>query len=242
MEIIFNNTKNFILDNILEDEQIDLSEIFKKQAKLISTFQPTYKTLLEMCNSFILFTQEELNEVLDEILKIDFSKEKYNDELIYELVDVLMYLISFYLEVNGFITFMVDNDNDNYIDFLKLSDTEKNNLYNYELTDNCERTKLFYQKIISKENIINENEKVIENYKNILIDINSLFMDIRKLFPERKYHKQLKDYFSDLEKCFYINSYLEDTIISYIIFLINSSLIDDINFKEYVFKKQDTFI
>lgn len=242
MEIIFNNTKNFILDNILEDEQIDLSEIFKKQAKLISTFQPTYKTLLEMCNSFILFTQEELNEVLDEILKIDFSKEKYNDELIYELVDVLMYLISFYLEVNGFITFMVDNDNDNYIDFLKLSDTEKNNLYNYELTDNCERTKLFYQKIISKENIINENEKVIENYKNILIDINSLFMDIRKLFPERKYHKQLKDYFSDLEKCFYINSYLEDAIISYVIFLINSSLIDDINFKEYVFKKQDKFI
>ena len=149
MEIIFNNTKNFILDNILEDEQIDLSEIFKKQAKLISTFQPTYKTLLEMCNSFILFTQEELNEVLDEILKIDFSKEKYNNELIYELVDVLMYLISFYLEVNGFITFMVDNDNDNYIDFLKLSDTKKNNLYNYELTDNCERTKLFYQKILS---------------------------------------------------------------------------------------------
>lgn len=250
--------------------RIDLTDIFEKQIKLLNSFDPNYENLLGQTNSFSLFIIEELYEYIDEFKKNisikDFNRKIYtnSDDIIFELVDILMFLSSYLIESYSYQKFLkslpVNYKSINTFKYFinkKIYDIEGlNTIYsisekniNYGNIDENILIDVIDNKIIV---IDNDNHDKIINYfsSNIVINLIDILIKIRKLLPERKYHRHIKNEFSELEIVNRIIVYINEMILIILKYILSLNMYSiDINYNEffniflnYVNEKENTFL
>lgn len=124
--------------------------------------------LLDLCDSFILFIQEEIIEYLEEKRKPDIDQ----DLIDLELVDIYNYFISFIIELKVYKN-LIKNLNE-------VVDKEEIYYIRKEIISNI-KFKEKKNPFIYKDFQIDECQQLFKIIEDIL--------EIRKIFPLRKYHK-----------------------------------------------------